>query len=71
MGEEYRAVIVKKKKRETPTGFRRSPDKRVETQKVYVLKKSFTACHITWPPTSAIDLVNGMSFGQTSTQFCA
>src|SRR5271165_2954592 len=38
---------------------------------LYVLNKSFTACHITWSPTSAIDLVSGISFGQTSTQFCA
>ena len=37
----------------------------------YVLNKSFTACNITCPPTSAMDLVSGMSLGQTSTQFCA
>ena len=45
--------------------------KLADASKTYVLKKSFTACHITWPPTSAMDLVSGMSFGQTSTQFCA
>src|SRR5208283_1317986 len=37
----------------------------------YVRKKSLIACHITCPPTSAIDLVSGMSLGHTSTQFCA
>ena len=38
---------------------------------IYVRKKSLIACHITCPPTSAMDLVSGISFGQTSTQFCA
>jgi hypothetical protein len=34
-------------------------------------KRSPRACFITWPPTSEIDLVSGMSLGQTSTQFWA
>ena len=33
--------------------------------------KSPIACFITAPPTSAIEVVRGMSFGQASTQFCA
>src|SRR5579864_4952025 len=32
---------------------------------------SLNACFMTWPPTSEMDLVNGMSLGHTSTQFCA
>lgn len=38
---------------------------------IYVLKKSRIAFFITSRPTSEIDFVSGMSFGQTSTQFCA
>ena len=34
-------------------------------------KRSPSACFMTCPPTSEMDLVNGMSLGQTSTQFCA
>jgi hypothetical protein len=37
----------------------------------YFLNRSPSACFITCPPTSAIDFVSGMSFGQISTQFCA
>jgi len=33
--------------------------------------RSPTACFITAPPTSDIDRVSGISFGQASTQFCA
>ncbi len=40
-------------------------------ESVYFLNRSPIACFITWPPTSAIDLVSGMSLGQISTQFCA
>ena len=34
-------------------------------------KRSPKACFITWPPTSEMDFVSGISLGQTSTQFCA
>jgi hypothetical protein len=34
-------------------------------------KRSPMACFMTAPPTSEIDLVSGISLGQTSTQFCA
>ena len=34
-------------------------------------KRSPRACFMTWPPTSEMDLVRGISLGQTSTQFCA
>jgi hypothetical protein len=37
----------------------------------HLLSKSPSACFITSPPTSAIDVVNGISLGQISTQFCA
>src|SRR3954452_12796811 len=38
---------------------------------LYVLKKSKIAFFVTSRPTSLIDFVSGISFGQTSTQFCA
>ncbi len=34
-------------------------------------KRSPSACFMTCPPTSEMDLVSGISLGQTSTQFCA
>jgi len=34
-------------------------------------KRSPSACFMTCPPTSEMDLVSGMSLGQTSTQFWA
>lgn len=37
----------------------------------YLRIKSPSACFITCPPTSEMDLVSGMSLGQTSTQFWA
>ena len=37
----------------------------------YVVKKSTIAFFMTSRPTSLIDFVSGISFGQTSTQFCA
>lgn len=39
--------------------------------RAYLLNKSPIACFMTCPPTSAMDLVSGMSFGQISTQFWA
>jgi len=35
----------------------------------YFLNKSPMACFMTWPPTSEMDFVSGISLGQTSTQF--
>jgi hypothetical protein len=66
------AVCVKKKSTATgaPPLSARGSCGQVGTRS-YVLKRSLMACHITWPPTSAMDLVNGNSFGQISTQFCA
>lgn len=37
----------------------------------YRVKMSLIACFMTWPATVEIDLVRGISLGQTSTQFCA
>ena len=37
----------------------------------YFRNKSPIACFITAPPTSAMERVRGISFGQASTQFCA
>ena len=37
----------------------------------YRLNRSPMACFMTAPPTSEIDRVSGISFGQASTQFCA
>ncbi len=34
-------------------------------------KRSPNACFMTWPPTSEMDFVSGISLGQTSTQFWA
>ena len=45
------------------------PKKSLANRKDYFRNKSATACFITCPPTSAMDLVSGMSFGQISTQF--
>src|SRR5260370_11158715 len=49
-----------------------SPVPTEETRKTRHLRsRSPSACFMTWPPTSAIDVVSGMSFGQISTQFWA
>ena len=37
----------------------------------YLRNRSVRACFMTWPPTSAIDVVMGISLGQISTQFWA
>ena len=35
----------------------------------YLRRRSPRACFMTWPPTTAIEVVSGISFGQISTQF--
>ena len=42
-----------------------------EPSKLYFVNRSLIACFITCPDTAEMELVSGMSLGQTSTQFCA
>src|ERR1017187_4027668 len=44
---------------------------RLPLRELHFRSRSPKACFMTWPPTSAIDVVSGIVFGQISTQFWA